>query len=279
MTMRFTRSLVLIAGAAALAACDADSAASSAEQDTSFGLREQQLETQAMQMPVQSCQEQLVTCTGAANDVGALGACRSDFGACLSTSQTQILSIGGGLGQCRDARNACITKGGASGAGSCLSEFGTCLQGLVTGSGVPGTLPGVLQDGAVPSLPSFDGGIALPTLPEAGLSLPAGFDAGLALPVALDAGFALPSGINGGLPNVGDLLGDAGLGNLGGTFPTLPGQGPGALDLFGDAGLSTTGVPGGDCVRDLNSCATAGTDLTDCADQARTCLEKRLMAP
>ncbi|MFM2418629.1 MAG: hypothetical protein RL385_3352 [Pseudomonadota bacterium] len=128
---------------------------------------------------------------------------------------------------------------------------------------MPGPLPGVLEDGAAPSLPSFDGavlnlpsfdgGIVLPALPEAGLSLPAGFDAGLALPADLDAGFALPSGFDGGLPSIGNLL--------------------------GDAGLSTTGVPGGDCVRNLNSCATSGTALTDCAEQARTCLEKRLMAP
>jgi hypothetical protein len=259
MTMRFTRSLVLVAGSAALAACDADSATSSAEQDTSFGLSEQQLETTAMQMPVQSCQEQLRTCAGSAKDVGALDACRTDFRGCLNKSQTQMLSIGSGLGQCRETRNACLTKGGTSGASSCVSDFGTCLQGLVTRSGVPGTLPSVLEDGGVPSLPGFDGGVALPTGFDGGLTLPAGFDAGFALPAGFDAGltlpagFALPSGFDGGLPSIGNLL--------------------------GDAGLSTAGVPGGDCVRDLNSCATSGTDLTDCAEQARTCLEKRLMAP
>jgi hypothetical protein len=209
----------------------------------------------ALEDPVSDCQQEQVTCLGAATDPAAAAQCSDAFRQCLGGAADIGQQLAAALLQCRESAAECAVQGGVSGADACRTEYEACVSAATEGNQAPPAAGSGGSAGAdAPNLPQLPGaGSGAPRFPTAG---------GLGLPAR-----RLPF---------------AGAGGIGG-LPTLPGRGlpgfpsAGSISLPGAAGRG--GLPGrpgagsNACFEELRMCVeAANADLNQCATAARACV-------
>ena len=203
----------------------------------------------ALESPVESCEQQQVSCLRAATDRAEAVECSAAFRECLGGAADAGQQLAAALQACRDKATECAVQGGAMGASTCRDELEACVSAASAEDSQP---------------PAADAGTPDPMQPSA---------AGEEAPAPPDAG---GPGIPGrpGLP--GGRLPFAGAGGLGG-LPTLPGQprlpsaGGGAFPRPGGRGLPGSGQSA--CFEALRMCIEApSADLNQCATDARACV-------
>lgn len=233
-------------GALTLTACGASAGSPSTEgsETAQVGSVEAALEN-----PVIKCQQDQASCVGSAKDANGFMTCNGTFRSCLDDAAKAGQEAAKAVQDCRDQARDCVTKGGASAAMSCRTDYETCVQGAMGTMGTMGTGP----TGAGPTLPNF------PQLPAAGRRAPR-------LPIGGGLAFPNPGGPR--LPGAG-----AGAPRLPPRFPFA-----GAPAFPGLAGRGAEPPrrpvpPAEQCFADLRECVRMpGSNFEKCAMTARECL-------
>jgi|GEM_PF-4025879 len=202
----------------------------------------------ALEDSVAQCQEQQVTCLGAASDRAAAAQCTTAFRECLGGVADNGQQVAEALVQCRDKAAECAVQGGVSGAEACRDEYEACVSAASSdGSQTPDADAGTPEE---PQQPSAAGESAPPS--AGGPSIP---------------------GRSGRLPFPG-VGGAGGFGGLptGRGLPRFPGAG--SVSLPTGPGLpGRTGSAASACFEALRTCVEApNADLDQCATTARACV-------
>lgn len=205
----------------------------------------------ALEDSVAQCQEQQVTCLGAASDRAAAAQCTAAFRECLGGVADNGQQLAEALVQCRDKAAECAVQGGVSGAEACRDEYEACVSAASSdGSQTPADDAGAPEEPQQPSAagesaPPSAGGPSIPGIPGRSGRLP--------FPGAGGAGGF------GGLPTGRGLPRFPGAGSI-----SLP-SGPGLPGRPGSAASA--------CFDALRTCLEApNADLDQCATTARACV-------
>ena len=233
--------------------CFALGACSQARNDTAQELSAPEVGSleSALEDSVAQCQEQQVTCLGAASDLAAAAQCNTAFRECLGGVADNGQQLAEALVQCREKAAECAVQGGVSGAEACRDEYEACVSAASSdGSQTPEADAGAPEE---PQQPSAAGDSAPPSAGAPSTPGIPGRSGRLPFPGAGGAG-----GL-GGLPTGRGLPRFPGAGSI--SLPTGP-------DLPGRLGSAASA-----CFEALRACVEApNADLDQCATSARACV-------